>query len=75
MKKPIPTPIAAYLIQDKTYAYCTCEKSENIPFCDGSHKKLDKKIKPLLFKVPENEKAFLCTCGHSQNKPYCDGSH
>ena len=73
MKKPIPTPIAAYLIKDKAYAYCTCEKSSAYPYCDGTHKTGTKK--PLLFKVPENTKTFLCTCGHSQNKPYCDGSH
>ncbi|MFC2109176.1 CDGSH iron-sulfur domain-containing protein [Bacteroidota bacterium] len=75
MKKPIPTPRACYLIKDKAYAYCTCNKSQEMPFCDGNHKNLNSGVKPLLFKVPENEKAFLCTCGDSKNKPYCDGSH
>lgn len=75
MEKPIPTPKACLLIKDKAYAYCTCNKSRELPFCDGNHKKLTKDFKPLLFKVPENKKAFLCTCGNSKNAPYCDGSH
>ncbi len=75
MKPPIPTPKACNLIKDKVYAYCTCNKSEEKPFCDGSHKKLTQQIKPLLFKALENKKEFLCTCGASKNEPYCDGSH
>ncbi|MDO6736846.1 CDGSH iron-sulfur domain-containing protein [Wenyingzhuangia sp. 2_MG-2023] len=72
-QKPIPTPKACHLTKDKTYAYCTCNKSEDRPFCDGNHK--DTVRKPLLFKIPETEMIFLCTCGSTQNAPYCDGSH
>ncbi|NJB81539.1 CDGSH iron-sulfur domain-containing protein [Wenyingzhuangia aestuarii] len=73
MNKPIPTPKACYLIKDKTYAYCTCNHSITKPYCDGSHK--GTQHKPLLFKVPKNEKTFLCTCGSTKDAPYCDGSH
>ncbi|ANW94872.1 CDGSH iron-sulfur domain-containing protein [Wenyingzhuangia fucanilytica] len=73
MNKPIPTPRACYLIKNKAYAYCTCNQSKDKPYCDGTHK--GTQHKPLLFKVAENEKAFLCTCGSTKNAPYCDGSH
>lgn len=75
MEKPIPTPKACLLSKDKAYAYCTCKKSKDMPFCDGTHRALKEDIAPLLFKVPGDTKAFLCTCGNSNNKPYCDGSH
>ena len=32
------TPIKVALEKDKTYYWCACGKSENQPFCDGSHK-------------------------------------
>ncbi|MDB4297592.1 CDGSH iron-sulfur domain-containing protein [Flavobacteriaceae bacterium] len=71
MKPPIPTPRACYLLKNKVYSYCTCNNSKDLPYCD----KTQKCCKPLLFKVPENEKAFLCTCGATKEAPYCDGSH
>ena len=41
MEKPIiagKTPIGVELEAGKTYAWCSCGKSTNQPFCDGSHK-------------------------------------
>ena len=73
MNKPIPTPRVCYLTKDKIYAYCTCNQSTTKPYCDESHQETTHT--PLLFKVMENEKAFLCTCGNTKTPPYCDGSH
>ncbi len=54
------------------YYYCACGKSNNQPFCDGSHKGTS--FKPIAFKADQDE-AHLCMCKHSKNLPYCDGSH
>ena len=59
MEKPVPTPKACLLIKDKAYAYCTCNKSLELPFCDGNHKKLKEDFKPLLFKVPKKHESIF----------------
>lgn len=55
------------------YYFCTCGRSENQPFCDGSHKGTD--LKPLAFEVAMRERCYLCTCKQTADAPYCDGSH
>ena len=56
------------------YYFCTCGKSKNQPFCDGSHK--DTSFKPILFTWDkENGDAYLCGCKRSKNLPLCDGTH
>lgn len=66
-------PIAVTLNKDEEYYWCACGKSNNQPFCDGSHRGTD--FTPLGFKAQEDGEAWLCMCKHSQNPPYCDGSH
>lgn len=56
-----------------TYYYCTCGKSANQPFCDGSHKDTD--FTPLVFEMKEKKKVALCQCKQTKNAPFCDGSH
>ena len=56
-----------------TYYWCSCGKSSNQPFCDGSHKGTS--FEPQPFTLDEPKKVYLCGCKHSANKPYCDGSH
>lgn len=53
-----------------TYLRCTCGKSQNLPFCDGSHS--GTLSKPVEFKVSERKKIYLCSCGRSGNQPFCD---
>ncbi|MFT5600274.1 MAG: CDGSH-type Zn-finger protein [Parvicella sp.] len=57
----------------KTYAYCACGKTENQPWCNGSHK--GSELAPKVFKVEETKTAAICMCRQTKNPPYCDGSH
>lgn len=60
-------------LEPGTYYWCSCGKSKNGPFCDGSHKGTS--CAPIEFVVTEKKKAGLCNCGKSKNPPYCDGTH
>jgi len=66
-------PIEVTLKKGQKIAWCTCGRSKDQPFCDGSHRGTD--FKPLMFTPPADETAWLCQCKHTQNPPYCDGSH
>ena len=55
------------------YYFCTCGKSSNQPFCNGSHKGTS--FVPKKFSSAEGGDAYLCQCKQSKNKPYCDGTH
>ena len=55
------------------YWWCSCGRSRNQPFCDGSHAGTD--FTPLRFEVQEKETVWLCTCKHTANPPFCDGAH
>ncbi len=61
------------LIAGEEYFYCTCGKSKNEPFCDGSHK--GSSCKPQVFKVEESKKYHMCSCKSSSKAPFCDGRH
>ncbi len=76
MKKPTVSdlsPIPVELKKDETYYYCTCGKSANQPFCDGSHKGTD--FVPQSFQATEDGTAYLCRCKQTGGSPFCDGSH
>ncbi|WP_353499016.1 glutamate synthase-related protein [Vibrio chaetopteri] len=76
MSKPIiagNTPIKVEVKTGQDYYFCTCGRSKNQPFCDGSHAGTD--FKPKSFSVYKDGDAFLCRCKHTANPPYCDGSH
>lgn len=66
-------PVKVSLSKDKKYYFCTCGRSSNQPFCDGSHK--DTEFTPKVFTAEKEGDAYLCACKHSDNKPYCDGTH
>ena len=55
------------------YFWCSCGKSENQPFCDGSHAGTD--FSPVAFTVEEEKRVALCQCKHSAKSPFCDGKH
>lgn len=67
--KPIPVELKA----GQEYYYCTCGKSANQPFCDGSHKGTD--FVPKAFVAEDDGEAYLCQCKQSADAPFCDGSH
>lgn len=76
MNKPIVAdnkPIPVELVAGKDYYFCTCGKSSNQPFCDGSHKGTD--FAPKAFTAEKGGKAFLCQCKQTRNSPFCDGAH
>lgn len=66
-------PATVNLKEGETYYWCSCGRSADQPFCDGSHKGTD--FKPKAFKPEEQGKAALCVCKHTKNPPYCDGTH
>jgi len=58
------------------YLWCACGRSQNQPFCDGSHKGTG--LAPVRFSIKDRgkpETVWLCGCKHSRRKPFCDGSH
>ncbi len=61
------------LISKKEYYYCTCGRSSDEPFCDGSHK--GSGCEPQKFSVDETKGYHICLCKSSSNPPFCDGSH
>ncbi|MGB3640078.1 MAG: CDGSH iron-sulfur domain-containing protein [Rivularia sp. (in: cyanobacteria)] len=67
-KKP-----AVMELESGTYYWCSCGKSKNQSFCDGSHK--GSEFTPVAFEVTEKKPVAVCNCKHTSNPPYCDGSH
>ncbi len=60
-------------LEPGTYWWCACGRSQNQPFCDGSHK--GSEFTPTKLELTEKKQVWLCGCKHSANKPHCDGTH
>ena len=66
-------PVRVELEEGKSYFWCACGRSQNQPFCDGSHAGTG--LSPV--KYPADKSRPACH-GHSKatgNQPICDGSH
>lgn len=61
------------LEEGKTYYWCACGRSQNQPWCDGSHKGTS--FSPVAFTPEKSGKRSMCQCKHSGTEMYCDGSH
>ncbi len=76
MNKPeraADTPFCVEVEEGKNYSWCSCGKSQNQPFCDGSHEGTD--FQPTAFTAENSETVYLCGCKKTGNQPFCDGSH
>ncbi len=60
-------------LEPDTYYWCSCGKTKNQPFCDGSHEGTE--YSPVEFAITEKKQVALCNCQRTQNAPYCDGAH
>ncbi|MDQ6950577.1 MAG: CDGSH iron-sulfur domain-containing protein [Mariprofundales bacterium] len=60
-------------LEPGSYHFCTCGKSANQPFCDGSHQGTG--FLPQPFEIKEKQTVALCQCKRTKNAPFCDGSH
>lgn len=56
-----------------TYFWCSCGRSKNQPFCDGSHKGTS--FRPVKVKIDTPRRVKWCMCRHSKEGPFCDNSH
>ena len=68
-KAPFPQAVEA----GKDYWWCACGRSQNQPFCDGSHK--SGPFMPIKYTATESKTVYFCGCKQSASKPLCDGTH
>jgi CDGSH-type Zn-finger protein len=66
-------PYQVSLEKGKSYAWCTCGRSNKQPFCDGSHK--GSSFTPMRFTAEKDGVENMCGCKATEGKPFCDGSH
>lgn len=56
-------------------AYCQCGWSGNLPYCDGSHSRMQTGCAPIVVELADAGRRSVCQCHRSGDKPWCDGSH
>ena len=75
MSKPEVPQKAPYVVELEpgNYAWCSCGKSANQPYCDGSHSGTT--FRPIIEKIEEKKVVAWCGCKNNGGGPFCDGSH
>ena len=68
-KAPFPVDVT----EGKKYFWCACGKSENQPFCDGSHS--DTEFTPVAYEADKDRTLYFCGCKRTAGAPLCDGTH
>ncbi len=66
-------PTKVILTKGEEYYFCTCGRSTNQPFCDGSHEGTS--FIPQTFTAEQDGDAYLCVCKQTGSSPFCDGTH
>ncbi len=66
-------PKAVELKAGETVWWCSCGRSKNQPFCDGSHQGTD--FTPVKFIADKDDSYYFCQCKQTGSPPLCDGSH
>ncbi|NOQ32133.1 MAG: glutamate synthase [Helicobacteraceae bacterium] len=66
-------PVQVTLSKGEEYYFCTCGRSKQQPFCDGSH--VGTSFTPKVIDTDKDEEAYFCACKHTSNAPFCDGTH
>ena len=64
-----------YVVEESpgTKYYCACQRSSDLPYCDGTHEGTG--IQPYTVEIERPTTVAICGCGRSSKKPYCDGTH
>ena len=76
MTAPVIANHKGYCLEVKAgrrYLWCSCGRSSNQPFCDGSHKGTG--LQPVAFVADKDEDVIFCGCKHTADRPFCDGTH
>ena len=66
-------PFAVEVEAGETYFWCSCGRSADQPFCDGSHQGTG--LSPQRYQPTESGRVFFCGCKATASAPLCDGSH
>ena len=66
-------PYATDVEEGKKYWWCACGRSNNQPFCDGSHKGTE--FTPVEFVADKTGMVVFCGCKRTKNQPRCDDTH
>jgi CDGSH-type Zn-finger protein len=68
-KAPFPVEVEA----GRRYFWCSCGRSGNQPFCDGSHAGTD--FTPVPWTADRARTVYFCGCKATGDAPLCDGAH
>lgn len=69
-----PKPFLVTVQGGRTYFWCSCGRSANQPYCDGSHKGTE--FNPVKFVAGDQDsEVLLCGCKRTCDQPFCDGAH
>jgi len=60
-------------LEPGSYSWCACGRSQDQPFCDGSHQ--GSGFSPKTFDITVKKSYALCLCKHTAKPPFCDGAH
>ena len=73
--EPKSTQNSPYIVEESagTYAYCSCGRSADQPYCDGSHSGTG--MTPTIVKLEAAKTVAWCGCRRTGTPPFCDGSH